>query len=284
MRSVFYIIILTKLILLTSCSNEENEFTFLNSPERSDILFDIQYGNEENQKFDIYLPKNRSVNKTKSIVLIHGGGWIGGDKSDMFEMFNVLIKSLPNYAIININYRLANDEIKIFPSQIQDINNALEYVKNSNFHISNKFAIIGASAGGHLALYYSYKFNQNSDIKLVCSVVGPTDLTDDEIMQNEQFKQVIERAIGVSKKESPEIYQELSPLYHVTENTIPTALFYGNDDPMVPVNQATNLRNSLRENNIVNVCKIYNGGHGNWSTEDIEDYKRTMINFITTNF
>lgn len=284
MRRIIYLSVIINFLLLISCNNDENEFTFSNSPDKADILFDIQYGDEDNQNFDIYLPKDRSRNNTKSIVLIHGGGWIGGDKSDMYELFNVLKRDLPDYAIININYRLADDDTKIFPAQIQDINSAIEYIKAANYHISNDFAIIGGSAGGYLALYYSYRFNDNNNIKLVCSVVGPTDISDDEILANDQMKQILETSIGESVDENPELYEELSPINYVTQNTVPTALFYGNNDPLVPISQAQNLKNSLNQHGIQNIIHIYEGGHGDWSKEDIEDYKANLINFITTNF
>ncbi|GAC1427104.1 MAG: hypothetical protein NVSMB7_03870 [Chitinophagaceae bacterium] len=68
---------------------------------------DISYGTDARQKMDIYLPANRSATATKLIFLIHGGGWNEGDKADFNAYVVVLQQNLPDYTIININYRLA---------------------------------------------------------------------------------------------------------------------------------------------------------------------------------
>jgi acetyl esterase/lipase len=49
------------------------------------------------------------------VILIHGGGWSGGDKQD-FGLFIVELQNrLPGYAIANINYRLASNATIFFP-------------------------------------------------------------------------------------------------------------------------------------------------------------------------
>jgi acetyl esterase/lipase len=42
----------------------------------------VSYGTDASQKMDIYLPPGRTTAATKAIILIHGGGWSSGDKSD----------------------------------------------------------------------------------------------------------------------------------------------------------------------------------------------------------
>ena len=42
---------------------------------------------------DIYLPANRSVTATKVIIMIHGGGWTGGDKADFNVMIDTTLKN-----------------------------------------------------------------------------------------------------------------------------------------------------------------------------------------------
>lgn len=60
----------------------------------------MAYGSDARQVMDIFLPEGRSVEHTKTILIIHGGGWTGGDKSDMAEAVAYLKKELPQYAFV----------------------------------------------------------------------------------------------------------------------------------------------------------------------------------------
>ena len=64
-----------------SCSADSNEEI---QPDTSEAieLKNISYGSDAKQIFDIYLPKDRTLD-TKVMLLIHGGGWTSGDKADM---------------------------------------------------------------------------------------------------------------------------------------------------------------------------------------------------------
>ena len=46
-----------------------------NLPVTADSFIDLAYGNMPAQRMDIYLPANRSLLKTPSLILLHGGGW-----------------------------------------------------------------------------------------------------------------------------------------------------------------------------------------------------------------
>src|SRR5665647_1775326 len=87
-------------VFLSSCRKEP-------SANEEQIIRDLSYGESAQQKMDIYLPDNRSPAATKTIVVIHGGGWVEGDKSEMNPYVDTLRKLIPGYAIVNLNYRLA---------------------------------------------------------------------------------------------------------------------------------------------------------------------------------
>jgi acetyl esterase/lipase len=80
----------------------------------------------------LYLPANRSKTTTKTIVLVHGGGWIEGDKADMNYIVDIIKQNLPNYAVANINYRLATASQPAFPMQIDDISSIVSQLQNGN--------------------------------------------------------------------------------------------------------------------------------------------------------
>src|SRR5690606_7253554 len=92
------------LVIIFSCSKDE---LVVPKDVPSEVYNNLSYGTDPQQVYDIYLPENRSVNSTRVLVLIHGGGWIQGDKSDMNEYIPLMQENLPGYAIVNLNYRLA---------------------------------------------------------------------------------------------------------------------------------------------------------------------------------
>ena len=130
---------------------------------------------------DIYLPADRRVDSTKILVMIHGGGWTTGDKSDFTSSVDTLKKRLPDYGIFNINYRLSTGINNPFPTQETDVQAAVRYIygKASDYQVSyKKFVLMGASAGGHLAMLQGYKDSIPVKPQAIVSFFGPSDLLD----------------------------------------------------------------------------------------------------------
>src|SRR5688500_9354343 len=125
-------IILSLLItmsLLTTCHKEQNDTTaqtFL--PAQTQM--NVPYGGDSAQKMDLYLPGGRSAEATKSIILIHGGSWNAGNKSDLNSYIDTFTARLPDYAIFNLNYRLVSHTNR-FPAQEKDIKEAIRFIADS---------------------------------------------------------------------------------------------------------------------------------------------------------
>lgn len=268
-------------LFLTSCAGENT--TTDTSTEKT--LLNVSYGSNPQQAFDLYLPANRSAASTKTLILVHGGGWTSGDKGDMVYVTNIIKQYLPGYAIANMNYRLASAGNPAFPMQIDDINAVINNLKNtSDYAISDNFGFIGVSAGGHLSLLYSYANNSNNDVKMVCSIVGPTDFTDPNYVNNPTLAAAFESVTGVSYASNPAYYQQLSPLYRATAAAPPTILFYGNADPLIPTTQGVNMHARLDQLGVYNEFTLYNGGHGNWALADQLDAYGKLVAFIQARF
>ncbi|MGZ3940502.1 MAG: hypothetical protein ACXVBK_17155, partial [Flavisolibacter sp.] len=80
--------------IITSCQRNERVLVKEDLSQLKTIL-DLPYGKDTAQRMDIYLPANRSVNTTKSIVVIHGGGWNSGSKNDFITYLDSLRKRMP---------------------------------------------------------------------------------------------------------------------------------------------------------------------------------------------
>ena len=269
------------IIILSSC----NADGITSDTSSKKTLLNVSYGSHPQQVFDLYLPANRSTVTTKTLILIHGGGWNSGDKDDMKYVINIINQNLPDYAIANINYRLAFKGNPGFPMQLNDIKAVINKLKDTRYYnISDDFGLIGMSAGGHLSLLYSYAHNSDKNIKMVCSIVGPTDFTDTNYLRIPDMIAAIETATGVSYMANPAYYDELSPLSRATLDSPPTILFYGNQDPIIPTTQAINMHERLDRLGVYNEFNLYNGGHANWVHSDQLDVSEKLATFIKISF
>ena len=248
-------------------------------------LKDVSYGPNPAHKMDIYLPAGRSTTSTKLLVFIHGGSWSGGDKSEFNSAINEMRLQLNDYAIANINYRLAGNGANQNPAQSNDIQLALDFLQsNSTLYIINPniIGLIGASAGGHLSLLHAYKFNSTKKIKGVVDLFGPTDLTD--LYNNHPvpaFSQpVLLNYLGTTPAINPIIYQQTSPLNFVSNQSVPTVIFHGGNDIVVPISQSNTLRVKLQVNSVPVQMYIYpTEGHG-WTGQNLTDTYLKSVTFI----
>ncbi len=101
-------------LLLTSCDKNDNTGTTGTGSVPEKTMSNVAYGTDPLQKMDIYLPANRSTATTKVMILIHGGGWISGDKADFAPNMDTLKKRIPDYAIFNLNYRFTLSVINLW--------------------------------------------------------------------------------------------------------------------------------------------------------------------------
>lgn len=220
-------------------------------------LLDLYYGGDVDNTLDIYLPAKRNGN-TRTIILIHGGFWLGGDKSDMTSYAQFFRDQ--GFACVSMNYRLTNTaEHNLHPAQINDIAKVIEYVtaKSLDWHISpSRFGLMGYSAGAHLALLYTYASNSNGKVKTVVSMMGPTDLVD-TTNAAPQLIPLVSFLLGSSIQSNPGAYQQASPIDHVNALTKPTFLVHGKLDKYVPYIQAVNLKAKLDQFNVKNEFRSY---------------------------
>ena len=281
-NNLFFSLLLFVLLPFFSCSNDEIDDPIDFTAAKT--MLNVSYGSNSQQVFDLYLPANRNETYTKTLILVHGGAWIEGDKVDMNYAVDIIKQYLPDYAIANVNYRLASTGNYAFPMQINDIDAIIQQLKNEDYGISDNFGFIGTSAGGHLSMLYSYGYNTNNDIKMVCSIVGPTNFTDPNYINNPSWLDLYFNLTGVQYLDNPTYYEQLSPLFRTTTSSVPTILFYGNADPLIPTSQGVDLHAKLDQLGVYNEFNLYNGGHGNWSQLDLLDANVKMIAFIQNKF
>jgi acetyl esterase/lipase len=285
-RNYWFSLIVLALIF-AACKKEINPgINPTPQPLAEKTILDTTYGTDGQQKMDIYLPAGRSTTSTKLIILIHGGAWNQGDKSDFATYIDTLKKRLPSYAIININYRLATGSANFFPTQENDVRAAIYtiYNRRAQYAISDKFVLLGASAGGHLALLQAYKNFSPVTIKAVVDFFGPTDLVD---MYNNPANPLIPlillQVTGGNPSTLPTLYHDSSPLNYVTAQSPPTIILQGGADIVVSPSQSANLNAKLQTFGVIHQYVYYPTENHGWTGPDLTDSFDKITAFINAN-
>ncbi|MGJ1410537.1 alpha/beta hydrolase fold domain-containing protein [Sphingobacterium thalpophilum] len=257
------------------------------SPQR--IILDYAYGQDSLQKMDVYLVENRTVH-TPLLILVHGGGWMAGDKSD-FNSFKDMIFPM-GVNVININYRLADNEHIHYKEIMHDIGSAISALKSNTkaWNIRPKDWIMwGNSAGGHLSLLYGYQYDVDKQLSAVVSFAGPVKLDNDPTMAKakpEDVRGLLPLIAGApfSEAGSHQAYKDASPYY--SAQFIPTLLIHGTKDDIVPIEQSDLLHKLLIEKNVPTDFIVLtdgdHGGHG--ATESSLESFRTKVKAWITNY
>jgi acetyl esterase/lipase len=284
MKSILLLLAIPIIVGFSSCKKTEAA----DSEVKQQDILNVSYGAEAAQKLDVYLPANRNSDKTKVLVFIHGGSWSGGDKAEFNSAISALRIMLPDYAIFNLNYRLATTASTRFPAQIDDVQSAINFIssKSGEYKINaNKIGLIGASAGAQLALLQAYKNNSNGKIKAVVDLFGPADLT--ALYNNHPFPTASQPTLvgylGTTPGANATLYQQASPITFVNSTSVATQIFHGELDYVVPIAQSTALKAKLQSFNVKVEMVTYAGeGHG-WFGSNLFDTYSKVVTFIQQN-
>jgi len=270
------------LALCLGCSKDSSEEETIGVvPEVVEAYqaLNVSYGSDENQVFDIYLPENRTTS-TKILILIHGGSWVSGDKSDMSSIKSFISALHPNVGIVNMNYTLADINNPPIPMQTEDISMVVDYLSmnKSSLIVSDDIGFIGLSAGAHLSLLWSYAHDVNNQVDMVCSIVGPANFTDPAYYDNVLYQPVFQ----LFGNPSIEFLESASPYHRATTSSPPTLLFYGGMDPLVPTSQGVDMDAQLTTLGVSHEFHFYpEEGHG-WDGENLLDTTSKISTYINT--
>ena len=221
------------------------------SPYTTGKKSNISYGPNSAQVMDICYPPTPSQT-TGAFLLIHGGSWSSGDKSDFGSLCGVVARL--GYVGATMNYRMFSAHAT-YADMLADIDLALatytDTARQDGWPIS-QVALMGASAGGYLGLMYAYTRQPAVPIGFVVGLSTPTDFLDPALISSTDDAQYTElsKLLGVDlTKESVDqrraSLEAASPAYRVKKGAPPTILAHGAKDTVVPYSNAVQMATRL---------------------------------------
>jgi len=168
MNRIKYLVMISFLSVFIGCNDSSSrknnlELVRSDSPiDLSDISANfykgINYGKNKNNSFDIFLPNIKD--KTPLVIFVHGGGFVGGDKSKAYKneypkQIRTFLKN--NIAFATINYRFLGDpKSNGVITSLSDSKRCLQFIRYHSEELNidkEKIGMYGSSAGSGTSLW-----------------------------------------------------------------------------------------------------------------------------------
>ncbi|MBL0375418.1 alpha/beta hydrolase [Rhizobium sp. KVB221] len=184
------------------------------------VNVDVPYGLDDAQKYDVYMPENRS--NAPVIVMVHGGDWKSGDKQDSGVAADKAgYWVAKGYIFISLNYRLLPKKDPLI--QAADVALAIANIQKSASNWSankSKIVLMGAGAGGHLVALLSSNpslaSDQGASVWAGAVVLETPALNIPAIMSSEHAS-IYDTAFG----SNVEFWEDSSPSHLVASSGLP---------------------------------------------------------------
>lgn len=217
-------------------------------------------GSQRKVMLDLYSPRGTNA-PTPLVIWIFGGAWRGGNRTSVPTPVMELLTN--GYSVAAIDYRLSG--VSKWPSQVQDVRTAVRWLRLNagRFGLDpNRFALWGASSGGHLALMGGFSPGRNTftlndqtvslagrshltvpdHVQAIVSWFPPTDfLAMDHFESNfdhNSTESPESALIGSALQTNAALSSTANPILYVHSNTPPGLIMHGTTDQLVPHNQS----------------------------------------------
>lgn len=255
------------------------EFAEKNAVE---LRLDQPYAGTDNPKqaVDVYLPKQRKTDRPLPVIaLIHGGGWVNGDRLG-YAAQAIQFARTGDYAAVAVGYRLTGEAS--WPAQIHDCKAAIRWIRAHAGELKldpGRIAVWGSSAGGHLSSLLGTSGGiaalegelgphrgVSSRVQCVVNLCGPEDfalaLMFDKANRPVWKDDAVSGLLGGPAPDRPAEARAASPVTHVSKDDPPFLTFHGTADQRVAFQQAEAIHAALQKTGVPSLLvPITGGGH-----------------------
>lgn len=261
---------------------------------------DLAYADQsEAQKLDLYIP-TAGEGPFPVVVMVHGGGFMFGDKADGAGLTGVDQLLEAGYAVASINYRLSGEAI--WPAQINDAKAAVRFLRANAAQYNldpEHVGAWGASAGGNLVAMLGTtcgvaelegadlgNADQSSCVQAVVDWFGPIDfLAMDAQFAGTECPATHDAAespesmlVGAPIQTVPDVVATTNPMNYIDAADAPFLIQHGSADCNIPPVQGKNLADALGADKATYTL-IDGAGHGGSQFETAENLQ-VVLDFL----
>ena len=261
------------------------------TPTEDSILFGIADGQE--LTMDYYAPKGDAPHPIA--IVIHGGGYHGGDSKNESEGYVADFLAPAGYAVFSVNYRVAPKYP--YPYMVYDVQRAVRFIRHNAKRWNadpKRIALVGGSAGGFLSNMVGL-LNADGDPKAADPVERESAKAQAVVSLYAQssfefvpLNQDVHRFLDplIAKVGEKEAIREASPITYVSKDDPPFLEIIGDQDEYIPVSETENLKAALNKIGVECDTIVIRGGKhgtGGWSSiPGVPDWEREMVEWLNT--
>jgi acetyl esterase len=253
----------------------------------------IHYGTADGQPLTMDYYAAMGTGSHPIAIIIHGGGYHGGDSRNGSEAYVADFLAPAGYAVFSVNYRLAPKYP--YPFMVYDVQRVVRYIR---YHARNwsadpgKIALVGGSAGGYLSNMVGL-LNAPGDPHAADPVdrVSAKAQAVVSLYAQSSFAFVplnadVHRFLDpfIARKGEKEAIREASPITYVSKADPPFLEILGTQDEYIPMSEATNLQAALHAVGVrCDIIAIPGGKHGTggWNKlPNVPDWEREMTAWL----
>jgi acetyl esterase/lipase len=259
------------------------------------IVKDVAFlGADRKEKLDLYLPLEAGKQLRPAVVIVHGGGWHGGDKFANREQNIGKSLAAAGYVCVSVNYRLSekNDDLaerlrQVFPGNVEDCRTAVRFLRRNaeQYQIDpDHIGAIGGSAGGHLVALMAVLDDDNtlgskekrlyadysSRVQAVVPMYGVHDVLKRARVDNNELND-----------EDVKLCRDASPVTHISSEDPPALILHGTKDDLVPVSQSKILHEQLTASAVPSELIIIEGAPHSFHLQPKQrDLRPIVVEFL----
>ena len=273
--------LIAALFATTLCTGLTSRAADPNVQEIHDVVYK-KVGDRE-IKLNLFLPvkEGELVKGRPLLIYLDSGCWYsnGAGNGGIWRNIGALERG---FAVASVSHRSISEAV--FPAPMEDVRAAVRFLRKHAEEYGydpNRFAVMGASSGGHLSLNLGISDEQSpwnvgdnldvsGQVQCVVEYYGPADLKDALSRYPDQCIDCIYQAVGflrtAGKSDDPEHEAFLkkaeacSPINYVDAKYAPTMILQGTVDPLVPLSQSALMFEKLRLNNVRTQLIVSDGG------------------------
>jgi acetyl esterase/lipase len=206
---------------------------------------------------DLYLPEQSGDGPRPAVVLVFGGGWRSGERSQQ-KVYGIKLAQA-GFVCLATDYRPST--AARWPAQLDDVQCAIRWLRGHSEEFDadpERIAVSGNSSGGHLALMAAAESARGGEpLSAVCAFYPPTRLVG---LDEESRDDTVRSLMGEGAAQ--EDYEKASPLLLAARPFPPVLLMTGGDDRRVPVSHTYDFYDAmLAAGNTVDLHVFSGQGH-----------------------